>query len=143
MTFKTSHLIVLCIIGLAIANGENVRGSISRSNEIRSERSAFHNRIRQNRDQARQAQQLSKVALERYRSNCIMVVDTQTNQESYFEQGDPVFDHTGSKTALRDGAYICNSLGDTAIVQDGKITDIARVTTQDLAEFQSLLSSRL
>ena len=138
MTFKTSHLIILGIIGVALLNGENVRSTIDKGNQIRQERSEFSDRIRKNRDDARNAEKLSKVALDRYRANCIRVVDTQTQREGYFQEGGTITDDT-LRRPLRDGAAVCNSMGDTAVVQDGRIADIARVSTDDIPEMQRIL----
>lgn len=139
MTIKTSHLILLGALGVGLANGENVRSSIDKGNEIKQEQRSFNDRIRANRDASRHAEKLSKVALDRYRANCIWVVDTKSQKEAYFQDGATVVDQNALNRPLRSGATICNRLGDTAIVQDGRITDIARVTTDDIPEFENLL----
>lgn len=142
MEIKTSHLIIGAVAVIALLNGENVRSSLQKGNDIRQEQSQFLDRIRQNRTEARQAEKLSKIALERYRNNCIFVVDEQTGKESYFQPGQSVVD-TQLGRPLRSGVPICNKLGDTAIVSEaGTITDIARVSVPDGLTFKKLLAQR-
>ena len=142
MKIKTSHIILASIAVVALANGENVRGSLQKGGEIRQQQTSFNDRIRENRTNARNAEKLSKVALDRYRNNCIFVVDGNSGKESYFQPGTSVLD-TQLAQPLRPGAFICNKLGDTAIVSEaGTIADIARVATPDLPEFKKLLEAR-
>ncbi|NEQ20176.1 MAG: hypothetical protein F6K28_13205 [Microcoleus sp. SIO2G3] len=142
MKVKTTHLIWGSIALIALSQGENVRSSLAKGNQIKQQQTEFSDRIRENRTEARQAQRLSKVALDRYRNNCILVVDEVTGKEDYFQPGVSVLD-TQLARPLRPGAFICNRLGDTAIVsQAGTITDIARVTTPDLPEFKKLMEAR-
>jgi hypothetical protein len=142
MEIKTTHIIIgLGVIAL-LSQGENVRSSMERANQERTQRTEFSDRIRHNRLEAREAEQLSKVALDRYRNNCIIVVDRKTRKDTYFYPGANVVDSKVSR-ALRPGAFICNKLGDTAVVSEaGTVTDIARVTTPDLPQLQKLLSQR-
>jgi hypothetical protein len=142
MKIKTSHIIWGSIALLALSQGDNVRQSLNKGGTIRQEQAEFSSRIRQNRNKARQAEKLSKVALDRYRNNCILTVDSDTGKESYFEPSTTVVD-TELAQPLRPGAFICNKLGDTAVVSDaGTIADIARVATPDLPEFKKLLEQR-
>ena len=141
-TIKTTHLIWGAIALIALSQGENLRSSLAKGNQIKQEQTEFSDRIRENRTEARQAEKLSKVALDRYRNNCILVVDDKTGKESYFQPGTSVLDTQLSKP-LRPSAFICNRLGDTAIVsQAGTVTDIARVSTPDLPEFKKLMEAR-
>jgi len=141
-TIKTTHLIWGSIALIALSQGENVRSSLSKGNQIKQQQTEFSDRIRESRTEARQAEKLSKVALDRYRNNCILVVDEQTGKESYFQPGTTVLD-TQLAQPLRPSAFICNRLGDTAIVsQAGTITDIARITTPDLPEFKKIMEGR-
>jgi hypothetical protein len=113
-----------------------------KQNQERTQRTEFSDRIRQSRQEEREAEQLSKVALARYKSNCVLVVDQQTGKESYFQPEGLIIDRQLGKT-VRPGLAICNRLGDTALVsQAGTITDIARVTTPDLPELNKLLTQR-
>ncbi len=119
-----------------------MRSSIEKGGKIRQAQSSFNERIRENRTRARNAAKLSKIALDRYRSNCIFVVDSETGKESYFQPGTGVLDMQLAQP-LRPGAFICNKLGDTALVSEaGTIADIARVATPDLPEFKKLLQQR-
>jgi hypothetical protein len=142
MKIKTSHILIGSIAIIALANGENVRSSIEKGGEVRQAQSSFNERIRENRTRVRNAAKLSKIALDRYRSNCIFVVDSETGKESYFQPGTGVLDMQLAQP-LRPGAFICNKLGDTALVSEaGTIADIARVATPDLPEFKKLLQQR-
>lgn len=142
MKIKTTHLLWGAVALVALSQGENVRSSVTKNGEIKQQQSAFSDRIRENRTEARQAEKLSKIALDRYRSNCILVVDEGTGKETYFQLGTSVIDTQLART-LRSGASVCNRLGDTAQVsQAGTITDIARVTVPDLPEFNKLLEAR-
>lgn len=142
MKIKTSNIIWGSIALLALSQGENVRQSLAKGNQVRQEQAKFSDRIRTNRTEARQAEKLSKVALDRYRNNCILVVDEPTGKEAYFSEGTYIVDAQLGRS-LRAGAFICNKIGDTAVVsQAGTITDIARVATPDLQEFRKLLEQR-
>jgi hypothetical protein len=142
MKIKTSYIIWGSIALVALSQGENVRSSLAKGNRIRQEQTVFNDRIRENRTEARQAEKLSKVALDRYKNNCILVVDEPTGKEAYFTEGTYVVD-SQIKRSLRAGAFICNKLGDTAVVsQAGTITDIARIATPDLQAFRKLLEQR-
>lgn len=142
MKLKTSHIIWGSIALIALSQGENVRQSLAKGNQVRQEQAEFSDRLRTNRTEARQAEKLSKVALDRYRNNCILVVDVESSQDSYFQPGEQVVEPKLRRT-LRPGAFICNKLGDTAIVSEaGTITDIARVSTPDIPQFKKLLGAR-
>lgn len=142
MKIKTSHIIWGSIAILTLSQGENVRQSLAKGNQVRQEQAEFSDRIRLNRTEARQAEKLSKVALDRYRNNCILVVDRDSRQQSYFQPGEPVVEPKLNRN-IRTGAFICNKLGDTAVVNEaGTITDIARVATLDIPQFKKLLEQR-
>jgi hypothetical protein len=142
MEFKTSHIIIGLGALVLLSQGENVRSFVDKNNQVRSQQAEFSDRIRQNRIEAREAEQLSKVALSRYRNNCILVIDQTTRKESYFQPNALVVDSKLNRV-LRPGASICNRAGDTAVVSEaGTITDIARVTTPDLPQFKKLLQQR-
>lgn len=142
MKIKASHIIWGSIAILALSQGENVRQSLAKGSQIRQEQSSFSDRIRLNRTEARQAEKLSKVALDRYKANCILVSDAKTGIPSYFQPGEPVIEPKLNRT-IRSGAFVCNELGDTAVITEvGTITDIARISTPDLPAFKKLLEQR-
>lgn len=142
MNIKTSHIIIGLGVLALLSQGENVRSSLEKSNLIRTEQSEFNDRIRRNRTEEREAEKLSKVALARYKNNCILVVDEQTKQESYFQPGQSVVDTRLGRT-LRPGVPICNKTGDTAVVSEaGTVVDIARVAIPDLPQLKKLLQQR-
>ncbi len=142
MEIKTTHIIIGLGVLAVLSQGENVRSSMEKQNQERTQRTEFSDRIRQNRLEEREAQQLSKVALARYRSNCVLVVDQNTGKESYFQLEGLIIDKQLGKT-VRPGLAVCNRLGDTALVsQAGTITDIARVTATDQPQLDKLLAQR-
>lgn len=142
MQIKTSQLFVGAILLSILSQGENVRKSMDANAKVKARQSNFSERIRENRTEERELIQLSKVALGRYRSNCIRVVDMQTGQEAYFQENAPMIDSKLGKT-LRAGALVCNRLGDTAVISEsGTATDIARVTASDLPQLEKLLGKR-
>jgi hypothetical protein len=142
MRIKTSHTIIGLGLLALLSQGENVRSSLEKSNQVRAEQTAFNDRIRVNRTEAREAQKLSQVALDRYKSNCILVVDEQTKQESYFQPNSLVTDSRLNRS-LRPGVSVCNKIGDTAVVSEaGTVTDIARVVVPDLPQLKKLLQQR-
>ena len=142
MKITTSRLLIGSVLLVALSNGENVRNSVQKSGEIRAQQSNFNERIRENRTRARNAQKLSQVALDRYRNNCIFVRDGGSPKDDYFKPGILVMNAKATST-MRPGAFICNQLGDTAVVgSDGRMEDIARVTTADQDEFKKLLQQR-
>jgi hypothetical protein len=144
MKIKTSHLILGAIAIIGLSQGENVRSSLVHSDQVRKEQAGFSEHLRQKRTEARQAEKLSKVALDRYRNNCILVTDSTTKQPAYFQLDEKVIDPNPKRhTTLRPGVFICNKLGDTAVVSDaGTIADIARITTPDVPAFNKLMEHR-
>ncbi|MBD2016173.1 hypothetical protein H6F96_19640 [Microcoleus sp. FACHB-53] len=142
MKLKTSHLIWGGIALIALSQGENVRQSLAKGNQVRQDQAEFSDRIRLNRTEARQAAKLSKVAIDRYRNNCILVVDAQTRQPIYFTPGEAVVEPKLNR-ALRPGAFVCNTLGDTGVVNaEGNLTDVARVATPEIPQFKKLLEQK-
>jgi hypothetical protein len=142
MKIKSSHLIVGLGILALLSQGEKVRSALEKNNQAQTEQTEFNDRIRQNRTEAREAEKLSQVALARYKNNCILVVDSETKQESYFQPNALVTDSKLNRT-LRPGVYVCNKVGDTAVVSEaGTITDIARVAVPDLPQLKKFLGQR-
>ncbi|KAM3100455.1 hypothetical protein ACKFKF_11590 [Phormidesmis sp. 146-12] len=141
MNIKTSHLILGAIALIALSQGESIKQSIAKNQAIKQDQLAFNERLRKNRDDARNAQDLSKVAIERYKANCILIKDQKTGKEAYFREGATTVDSALNRR-VRDNAIVCNRLGDTAVIQDGLITDIARVALADKPEMQNLLDQQ-
>lgn len=143
MKIKTSYLIGGSLLLILISQGNRVGDAVSKSERIRNERSDFSDLVRENKSAARQAEKLSEIALDRYQNNCVLVVDSTTGQEALFQPGESVVSPEQQNRALRKGLFICNRLGDTAVIsENGTITDIARVSTADIPKFNQLLGSR-
>lgn len=142
MKIKTSHIILGIATLSILSQGENVRSSLEKGSQVRQEQADFSDRIRQNKIEEKEAEKLSKVALARYKSNCILVVDQATGQESFLQPNSLVID-TRLGRPIRAGATVCNRIGDTAIIaQSGVTADIARVITADIPAFKKLLEKR-
>jgi len=138
---KTSHLAVVGAILLLIANGENIRTLNAKTAATSDRKTIVKDRLKTEKERTQNAKELSKVALERYRANCIMVVDAQTKAQSYFAPGNSAID-TALGKSLRESAMICNALGDTAIVTNGVIENIATITAEDITQANAILESR-
>jgi hypothetical protein len=123
---------------LILMNGENIRKSIDKGNAQKAAQSAHSDRVKLNKQEAREAQDLSKVALDRAKS-CIRIVDAETRLDGYLTEGQKVID-TALKRPVRPKATVCSGLGDTGIVDgEGAIADLARVTEADMPEYKKLL----
>lgn len=140
-SLKTHHIALVGLLLVALANGENIR-SFTAKNEATGTRKAAHKeRLKLDKERARDAKDMSQVALERYRQNCIMVVDQATRKEVYFAPGLAVLD-TGLGRSVRDGAAVCNRLGDTALIVNGVMEELASVTADDLDQLTAVLDRR-
>lgn len=136
-----SHLIVGgSLLAIFISKGEVLRATVQEGSTISANQSTASSESRQLREQAKNAQKLSKVALERLESNCIQTVDAETKKDSYYQEGEIVLDNQLHRP-LRPGAFICNSLGETAVIaDDGSISSIARVALKEKVEYDRLFS---
>jgi hypothetical protein len=143
MKLKTSYLLYGLGVLILVSQGNRVGEAVSKSERVRNERMEFSDLIRENKSAARQAEKLSEIALDRYRNNCVLVVDLESGEEALFEPGESVVSPGQQNRALRSGLFICNRLGDTAVVsENGTITDIARIATADISQFKQLLGAR-
>jgi hypothetical protein len=134
-----SHLIVGgSLLFIFVSKGEILRATVQEGNTISTNQSTASSESRALREQAKNARKFSKVALERLKSNCIKTVDAQTRIESYYREGEMVVDPK-LKRPIRAGAFICNSLGETAVVaEDGSISQIVRVALFEKDEYDEL-----
>jgi hypothetical protein len=138
MKLTTLKLGLICAGLVIVANGENIRASINAGETSKAQKSAFNDRVKQNKLEERQAIELSKVALGRAKS-CIRIVDAVKRVDSYLTEGQKVID-TALNRPVRAAATVCSGLGDTGITnQNGEITDLARVVDADMAEYKALL----
>lgn len=138
---KTSHFAIIGAIALVISQGENIRSISARTTATADRKAIQKDHLKTEKERTRNAKELSKVALERYQANCIMVVESSTKKESYFQPGNAVVD-TALGKPLRENALICNRLGDTAVVVNGAVENIASIATEDLPQFTAILESR-
>ena len=138
MRITTGNVFLGFGLVLLLMNGENIKSGIQKGDQIKAERSAHNDKIKQHKQEFREAIDLSKVALDRAKS-CISVVDSEKKVPSYLTEGQKVID-TSVKRPVRPKAVVCSALGDTGIIDStGGITDLARVTDTDMATYKSIL----
>lgn len=138
MIIKMSHLIFVVPVALiAMSRGEDVRNSVKQSSVISQGQLSASAQSRLLREEAKNARKFSRVALERLKSNCIRTVDATTKKDDYYQPGAMVLDNN-LKRPIREGAFICNTLGDTAVIVGGSVADIARVSLEDKDEYDKL-----
>lgn len=140
-TLKTSHLALTGLVCILLLNGENLRNSSARTEAVKGRKDSHREHVKLEKERARNALDLSKIALDRYRQNCIFVTDLKAQKESYFQPGTAVVD-TALNRPVREGAPICNKLGDTAIVTNGVIENIAAIAVEDWDAFAAILKRR-
>ena len=138
MKITTGNLFLGFGLVLILMNGENIKASINKGNAVKAAQSSHQDRLKQNKQDAREAIDLSKVALDRAKS-CIRVVDSEKKVDAYLTEGQIVIDSL-LKRPVRPKATVCSGLGDTGIIDSqGAITDLARVTDTDMPEYKSIL----
>ncbi len=130
---KTSH-IALAILGLAVlANGDRIFANLEDVSDQQAAKQEDGSDRKELRQQAKAAQKLSAIALDRVQAGCIPVVEPATGKAHYFNEGEPIIDDA-TEQPIQEG-FICNSLGLTAEVVDGLITDLVLVSPEDKAEY--------
>jgi hypothetical protein len=87
---KTSHLAVAGFLCILLLNGENLRNVSARTEAVKTRKDSHKEHINLEQERGRNALDLSKIALDRYRQNCIFVVDFTTKKEAYFQPGSAV-----------------------------------------------------
>jgi hypothetical protein len=138
MKITTGNIFLGFAAVLLLMNGENIRASIDKGNAQKAQQSAHTDRVKLNKQEAREAIDLSKVALERAKS-CIRIVDAVKKVDAYLTEGQLVVDTTLNRP-VRPKANVCSALGDTGITdQNGAIADLARVIESDMPAYKKLL----
>jgi hypothetical protein len=138
MKLTTSQLFLGFAAILVLMNGENVRTSLAKGEQQKTKQAAHNDRIKLNENEAKEAIDLSKVALSRAKS-CIRVLDAATKKDGYLSEGQMVIDSTLNRP-LRPKATVCSASGDTGITdQNGAIADLARVVESDFPEYKKTL----
>lgn len=101
------------------------------------DRAEYNERIAQNSRQSRTEEREkdldSQEALRIYQSGCIPVVDKKTGKEMRMMENQFVEIGEGVSVQMDDGEHICNSLGDTAKVIDGKPLKVYRINAKNEA----------
>lgn len=138
MKITTGKLFAGFGLVIILMNGENIKASINKGNAVKAAQSSHQDRLKQNKQDAREAIDLSKVALDRAKS-CLRVVDSEKKVDAYLTEGQVVIDSL-LKRPVRPKATVCSGLGDTGIIDStGAITDLARVTDTDMPEYKKIL----
>lgn len=138
MKIKTKHIVWSGVAGLMLLNGPNLAAIADQTSQINQKRQASRYQNMVDKAAAKSAQERSAVALERAKS-CVLVVDSRSKQPGYLTEGATVTVAQGAKTPLSDDRIVCNQFGDTAIVRDGRVADLAAVTREDLQKFKKIL----
>lgn len=138
MQIKTKHVVWSAIAGLMVMNGPNLAAIADQTNQINQQRQANRYQNMVDKAAAKSAQERSAVALERAKT-CVEVFDSKSGKPGYLTEGALVTVAQGAKTPLSDDRIVCNQFGDTAIVRDGRVTDLAAVTREDLPKFKKIL----
>lgn len=144
MKIKITYLVIFfpaAIIFLSL--GDRMKATVSEGSAISTQQSTTSSQSRLLREEAKNAQRYSKVAIERLKANCLPVVDQQSGSEGFFQQGSVVMDQNLGRP-VRAGAFVCNSLGDTAVIaQNGTLTDVVRTSLEQQSEYDKLFSKLL
>ncbi|NJM47950.1 MAG: hypothetical protein HC860_18730 [Alkalinema sp. RU_4_3] len=138
---KTAHIALLGALLVALSNGENIRSLTAKSAQTGTRKTEHKDRVKRDKERARDAKDLSATALDRYRQNCIMVLDQTTGKEVYFAPGMTAID-SGLGRSVRESAAVCNKLGDTALIVNGVMEEIASVDAEDLDKLAAILERR-
>jgi len=141
MKIKATWVLIFIPLGVTLlSQGDRMKATVDQGSVISSKQSAASGQSRLLREQAQNAQRYSKVAIERLKANCLPVVDQQSASEGYFKEGSVVMDHSLGRP-VRAGAFVCNSLGDTAVIgADGTLTEIARTSLETQGEYDKLFN---
>lgn len=138
MQLKTSHILWGVVALVVLGNGDRIAGNLNESAIQQTEKSAASSQRKQLKQQAREAQKNSAIALDRAKAGCIQIYDQATGKEHYFGNGSTVVDpNTGYQ--LQEG-IVCNSLGLTGIVKNGVIVDLVMVSPEDKVTYLGYLS---
>ena len=138
---KTWHVVAgLALVGFIAQSGGDLGGAVAglkQENAIAVYQGEQDRQERVLRDELRRQ---SRVAMNRYKTGCKFVAHTATGDTTApFHPGDTVTDIGISGRPPRDGSYICNERGDTAIVVNGTAQRPASVALDQMDEFQQLL----
>jgi hypothetical protein len=144
MKLKATWVFIFIPFGvILLSQGDRMKATVDQGSVISTEQSTASGQSRLLREQAQNAQRYSKVAIERLKANCLPVVDQQSGSEGYFKEGSVVMDHSLGRP-VRAGAFVCNSLGDTAVVgADGTLTEIVRASLEKQGEYDELFNKLL
>ena len=143
MQLKTSHLLIVAAVFLV---GPKLITPPDEATQARNQAAAeAGDTLSDSRQQAIQVKRRSRLALQRVQAACVKVYDLETGYEAVFTEGARVYatDDPSGERVMSDGTIVCNSLGHTASVQDGKMTDIAMASPEDAVKYQEFFDQQL
>lgn len=133
MQIKTSHVIWSVVALVVLGNGDRIAQSLQESAVQQHEQSTAGAERKLLRQQAREAQKRSAIALDRVKAGCIPIFDKETGKPDYFNAGEIVLDpETGQSI---QAGLVCNSLGLTGEVVEGRIQDLVMVSPAHKMEY--------
>ena len=140
MKVKTSYLIYGLVALVLLGNGDRIAGTAHNgavTSDVKASAASTRNQMKQS---AREAQKDSTVALDRAKAGCIRIYEDDGNtKEGYFNEGETVGDPANPAQPIQSG-FICNSLGLTGEIVDGKIVDLVMISPGDRAEYIGYLA---
>lgn len=89
-----------------------------------------------------ETRQASQIALERAKT-CLPVTDTPTGHNAPIVEGAAIWTDGTAKVPLNDGRFVCNALGDTAVVIGGIASSIKSVSASDLPEYLEIFNAAI
>jgi hypothetical protein len=132
---------------IALTNGRGAVEGVADTQQVIQERSAARSGERALRREARYAADRGAIALDRIKAGCTPVgyannlPDITPEEITYGITEAALVDgqgaHNGKGATLTEGSFVCNSMGDTAVVRGGVLADTVRVGPLEIAEFQS------
>ena len=138
MQLKTSHVIWGIVALVVLGNGDRIAGSLDEAVVQQRGKSAASAERKHLKQQAREAQKNSAIALDRAKAGCIQIWDTTAGVQDFFNEGEQVLDPI-TEQPIQQG-FVCNQLGVTGVLKDGVIADLVMVSPADKIEYLGYLS---
>ena len=136
MQIRQSWLVFGLILAPVAFGSQEIQETLEASAEVRAENKAFNRGEAESLRLASYRHSESQTALNRIKAACVPVVDQETKQETRMVEGEPItLAQNLPDRTLGNGTLICNSLGDTGEVWDGKISFLASAAPTDMEEY--------
>lgn len=131
-------MIAIPLIAVSPTLRENMAEARARRDQLLKQEQAMMD----SESQAKLAAQQSQLALLRIAGPCIPAINATTRTPVRMTEGarfvltGEAFALSEEEYTLEDGVCVANHFGDTAILADGKLSDIARASGEDIGQFQ-------